>query len=97
MVCGCVLVLCLCVVFFFKQKTAYDMRISDWSSDVCSSDLGFVRSGFIIRPDLTEVAEVFEVPLSFLMDPSHHFLHRANLPDGGHRFYFSMPWNDYFI
>src|SRR3546814_8401101 len=30
------LVLC---VFFFKQKTAYEMRISDWSSDVCSSDL----------------------------------------------------------
>src|SRR3546814_6930761 len=28
-----------CCVFFFKQKTAYDMRISDWSSDVCSSDL----------------------------------------------------------
>src|SRR3546814_1159756 len=28
------------VIFFFKQKTAYEMRISDWSSDVCSSDLG---------------------------------------------------------
>src|SRR3546814_1539710 len=28
--------------FFFKQKTAYEMRISDWSSDVCSSDLGIV-------------------------------------------------------
>src|SRR3546814_11218095 len=28
-------------VFFFKQKTAYEMRISDWSSDVCSSDLGW--------------------------------------------------------
>src|SRR3546814_7675439 len=28
--------------FFFKQKTTYDMRISDWSSDVCSSDLGEV-------------------------------------------------------
>src|SRR3546814_4933348 len=28
-----------CCVFFFKQKTAYEMRISDWSSDVCSSDL----------------------------------------------------------
>src|SRR3546814_1904809 len=27
------------VVFFFKQQTAYEMRISDWSSDVCSSDL----------------------------------------------------------
>src|SRR3546814_10297547 len=29
----------LFIVFFFKQKTAYEMRISDWSSDVCSSDL----------------------------------------------------------
>src|SRR3546814_6241930 len=29
--------------FFFKRKTAYEMRISDWSSDVCSSDLGFRR------------------------------------------------------
>src|SRR3546814_1330356 len=29
----------LCFVLFFKQKTAYEMRISDWSSDVCSSDL----------------------------------------------------------
>src|SRR3546814_4708391 len=29
-----------CRVFFFRQKTAYEMRISDWSSDVCSSDLG---------------------------------------------------------
>src|SRR3546814_6478649 len=40
------MLLCLCVmfndvfsIFFFKQKTAYEMRISDWSSDVCSSDL----------------------------------------------------------
>src|SRR3546814_9531683 len=32
----------VCVVFFFfKQKTAYEMRISDWISDLCSSDLGF--------------------------------------------------------
>src|SRR3546814_4105642 len=30
---------CTLFVFFFKQKTAYEMRISDWSSDVCSSDL----------------------------------------------------------
>src|SRR3546814_10125905 len=29
----------VCDIFFFKQKTAYEMRISDWSSDVCSSDL----------------------------------------------------------
>src|SRR3546814_7905169 len=31
--------LSFCLLFFFKQKTAYEMRISDWSSDVCSSDL----------------------------------------------------------
>src|SRR3546814_6110903 len=30
--------------FFFKQKTAYEMRISDWSSDVCSSDLQYVQA-----------------------------------------------------
>src|SRR3546814_9975090 len=30
---------CYLFFFFFKQKTAYEMRISDWSSDVCSSDL----------------------------------------------------------
>src|SRR3546814_13418269 len=33
------------VIFFFKQKTAYEMRISDWSSDVCSSDLQVRRRG----------------------------------------------------
>src|SRR3546814_5954598 len=36
---GWLLVLVLDAFFFFKQKTAYEMRISDWSSDVCSSDL----------------------------------------------------------
>src|SRR3546814_11906469 len=33
----------VCLFFFFKQKTAYEMRISDWSSDVCSSDLRHQR------------------------------------------------------
>src|SRR3546814_1378671 len=36
----------MCFVCFFKQKTAYELRISDWSSDVCSSDLDWV----ILRP-----------------------------------------------
>src|SRR3546814_4823077 len=34
----------LIVILFFKQKTAYEMRISDWSSDVCSSDLTVTRT-----------------------------------------------------
>src|SRR3546814_5673704 len=43
----CLLELRLCLFFFFKQKTAYEMRISDWSSDVCSSDLvRFEHDGF---------------------------------------------------
>src|SRR3546814_9601208 len=37
--------LCVCLFFFFvKQKTAYEMRISDWSADVCSSDLALPPS-----------------------------------------------------
>src|SRR3546814_4951144 len=38
------------IFFFFKQKTAYEMRISDWSSDVCSSDLaaGFRIVGHLV-------------------------------------------------
>src|SRR3546814_12282983 len=35
--------MCFLCFFFFKQKTAYEMRISDWSSDVCSSDLRHVE------------------------------------------------------
>src|SRR3546814_3952792 len=45
----------LLLFFFFKQKTAYEMRISDWSSDVCSSDLPGLR--FEQRPDRGRDAE----------------------------------------
>src|SRR3546814_9926273 len=38
------------IVFFFKQKTAYEMRISDWSSDVCSSELGARVGGGDFHP-----------------------------------------------
>src|SRR3546814_9016094 len=37
----------ICLFFFFKQKTAYEMRISDWSSDVCSSDLHAIDLGLV--------------------------------------------------
>src|SRR3546814_3645482 len=49
--CIYVLVYLLFGFFFFKQKTAYEMRISDWSSDVCSSDL---RSTLELRQALPE-------------------------------------------
>src|SRR3546814_20609821 len=46
-----------CFFFFFKQKTAYEMRISDWSSDVCSSDLTAELR------DLLEYTRRFSIPL----------------------------------
>src|SRR3546814_7792293 len=42
----------MCCFFFFKQKTAYEMRISDWSSDVCSSDLPLDDVSLTERADL---------------------------------------------
>src|SRR3546814_12003934 len=57
--------------FFFKQKTAYEMRISDWSSDVCSSDLfivGLPRSGSTLveqilasHPGVEGLGELFDM------------------------------------
>src|SRR3546814_7894431 len=47
----------VCDVFFFKQKTAYEMRISDWSSDVCSSDLAYFALALVLLwADLDAVA-----------------------------------------
>src|SRR3546814_1861970 len=45
------------IFFFFKQKTAYEMRISDWSSDVCSSDLE--RMELVYKIPLAEVVRDF--------------------------------------
>src|SRR3546814_19127679 len=55
------------VFFFFKQKTAYEMRISDWSSDVCSSDLRLEPAAKLI--DQREGAEAEQGDV--LVDASH--------------------------
>src|SRR3546814_3152488 len=67
------MVLCLfcvvwvCFFFFFKQKTAYEMRISDWSSDVCSSDLAI--------PDVTveHVPAEIDLPVSRMRGNAHGY------------------------
>src|SRR3546814_1164016 len=56
--CMLVYILVYIVFFFFKQKTAYEMRISDWSSDVCSSDL-----------DTQTVTTPFQDRFAFEIDP----------------------------
>ncbi|MEP7300335.1 MAG: CoA pyrophosphatase [Caldimonas sp.] len=53
--------------------------------------VGLVRPGFDLKIDPHEVAEVFEVPLAFLMDPANHQRHAVDLEDGRREF-FSMPW-----
>src|SRR3546814_7783584 len=50
--------ICVMIFFFFKQKTAYEMRISDWSSDVCSSDLNATNALFQSGCTTAEVASV---------------------------------------
>lgn len=59
--------------------------------------IGALKPGFVVVPDPGEVAEVFEVPLSVLMDPRLHRLHQAPTPAGGERFYFSIRWESHFI
>src|SRR3546814_2640733 len=61
----------LIVFFFFKQKTAYELRISDWSSDVCSSDLR--SSPGLYRGD-SRLS-----PMTGFPDPSHNW--QAALPN----------------
>src|SRR3546814_8148436 len=50
----------MCIIFFFKQKTAYEMRISDWSSDVCSSDLQRPHVGKAALAQRLQVVAAFE-------------------------------------
>ncbi len=52
---------------------------------------GLVRPGFALKPDPFEVAEVFEVPLAWLMDPAHHQRHAVDI-GGVRREFLSMPW-----
>ncbi len=58
--------------------------------------VGFVTPPFDLQPGASEVAEVFEVPLSFLLDSHNHQRHSRETP-GGRRYFFAMPYGPYFI
>lgn len=58
--------------------------------------VGLVHPPFELQPDPFEVAEVFEVPLAFLLDPGNHQRHEMHYR-GALRQYFAMPYGDYFI
>jgi 8-oxo-dGTP pyrophosphatase MutT (NUDIX family) len=55
--------------------------------------VGLVQTPFELKPDTFEVAEVFEVPLSFLMDGSKH-LRNSFVTEHGERYFYSMPWRN---
>jgi 8-oxo-dGTP pyrophosphatase MutT (NUDIX family) len=58
--------------------------------------LGVVKRGFELRPNPTEVADVFEVPLSFLMDPANHTRDKR-VVDGIDRHFYRMPYETWMI
>src|SRR3546814_1133431 len=67
-----------CLFFFFKQKTAYELRISDWSSDVCSSDL---RPDVLSRYTVRMEADKSRYPVLLANgDP----VEKGDLPGGRH-------------
>src|SRR3546814_15239355 len=72
--------------FFFKQKTAYEMRISDWSSDVCSSDLRADRPPHAIElqtsaPKASAIRGAAVSPKPPVSDPLFDFLEQPGNPD----------------
>ena len=58
--------------------------------------VAFVHPPFTLTPDPFEVAEVFEVPLAFLLDPKNHQRHSLHYK-GALRHFFAMPYGEYFI
>src|SRR3546814_8437892 len=56
---------CVYFIFFFKQKTAYEMRISDWSSDVCSSDLSVAAVDAVMEDEASSA-------FCAVRPPGHH-------------------------
>jgi 8-oxo-dGTP pyrophosphatase MutT (NUDIX family) len=58
--------------------------------------VGLVTPPFAVAPDPTEVADVFEVPLDFLLDPANHRRHSRTV-EGVIRHFYAMSWRDYYI
>ena len=58
--------------------------------------VGMLRPGFTVTPHAGEVADIFEVPLAFLMNPAHHERHSREW-QGKERYYYAMPWQGRYI
>src|SRR3546814_9722602 len=65
-------------LFFFKQKTAYELRISDWSSDVCSSDLLVAMLELVERGGIDQVLADTSSRIARNQGDAHHIRDRIN-------------------
>ncbi len=59
--------------------------------------VGLIQPPLTLVPDPFEVAEIFEVPLAFVLDPSNHQRHSRITQAGETRYYYAMPYNDHYI
>jgi 8-oxo-dGTP pyrophosphatase MutT (NUDIX family) len=59
--------------------------------------VGFIKPGFLLTPNPAEVADVFETPFAFLMNPGNHERRHADMPDGARRHYYAMPYENWHI
>src|SRR3546814_14936744 len=102
------MVVLVCLFFFFKQKTAYEMRISDWSSDVCSSDLAASRACpcrhpypgtvnhpcvFSVREERSSPAKVACAPLARHSETTEHCARRRRASCRVQRIHSRVPGN----
>lgn len=58
--------------------------------------IGFVRPAFTLKPDPREVADIFEVPLAFFLDPANHHVHSRTW-QGRERRYYAMPYGERYV
>lgn len=59
--------------------------------------VGWLQPGFTLTPSPDEVADVFEAPFSFLMNPANHERQSREMPGGGRRYFYAMPYEQWFI
>jgi 8-oxo-dGTP pyrophosphatase MutT (NUDIX family) len=59
--------------------------------------VGFVSPDIVLTPNPDEVAEIFETPFGFLMNPANHEQHERQTPAGDHRRFYAMTWENQFI
>lgn len=81
----------------FVEPLGLSTRYETVTGYVVTPVVAFVGPGFELSPNPAEVADVFETPLSFLMDPANHQRQFYEAGEGGRRYFYAMPWGERFI